>query len=69
MIKKNTCQYSFALGIGRGRGIEPCAVERSTVANAKPCKARPRLSREGKGGNAQKNNNNNEQLTLKIRGN
>ena len=30
-----------ALGIGGGRGIEPCAVERSTVANAKPRKARP----------------------------
>jgi len=30
-----------ALGIGRGRGIEPCVVERSTEANAEPCKARP----------------------------
>jgi hypothetical protein len=42
-----------ALGIGGERGIELCAVERSTEAIAEPRKARPRLSREGKGGNAQ----------------
>jgi len=46
----------LALGIGGERRKELCAVERSTEANAEPRKARPRLSREGKGGNAQKQN-------------
>jgi len=46
-------QITPALGIGGERRKELCAVERSTEANAEPRKARPRLSREGKGGNAQ----------------